>query len=180
MKGMKVTNNSGKPFDSVSIVIPFRNEEGNLPALISSLEKQSHPGMLELVLINDHSEDESVKVAHLCTQKTRFQTRIIDLHFDPNRKLTSKQQAIDLGIHSAANNLIILTDADMTFDSEWISMLVSRMHSDSQPALVFGHTSIHPIKNIFEKFQAFQLEFLFWGTTSSFPEKTILNLVDLI
>jgi cellulose synthase/poly-beta-1,6-N-acetylglucosamine synthase-like glycosyltransferase len=147
--------------DPVSIIIPFRNEVLNIPGLVTSLQAQSYNGPVELVLINDNSTDNSVEIAQRCLQNTRLDARILHLQYRQSRKLTSKQQAIDLGIRSAKNNLIILSDADMTFDTEWINHLIKKAITTPEPALVFGHTSIAPINKFFDLIQAFQLEFLF-------------------
>jgi cellulose synthase/poly-beta-1,6-N-acetylglucosamine synthase-like glycosyltransferase len=145
----------------VSIVIPFRNEALNIPALIASLKGQAYNGSIELILINDNSTDNSVEIAQTSLQNTHFDSRILHLQYEQSRKLTSKQQAVDLGIRSAKNDLIILSDADMTFDTGWINHLVKKAKASPEPALVFGHTSIAPIKKGFDLIQAFQLEFLF-------------------
>ncbi|HEX2959281.1 MAG TPA: glycosyltransferase [Chitinispirillaceae bacterium] len=145
----------------VSIVIPFRNETSNIPGLIKSLKKQSYKGPVELVLINDNSTDNSVETARSSTENAPFDTRILHLKFEQSRKLTSKQQAVDLGIRSAKNELIILSDADMVFDTDWINLLVKNATASPETALVFGHTSIAPVQTVFDLIQAFQLEFLF-------------------
>ncbi|MBN1601476.1 MAG: glycosyltransferase [Chitinispirillaceae bacterium] len=161
LRNNEIDDAATDPEIPVSIVIPFRNEALNLPGLIESLKMQSYSGEIELVLINDNSDDESVSIVQHETANLRFDTRILQLNFDPSRKLTSKQQALDLGIRSASNNLVILTDADMMFDKQWATALVKRMLKQPEPALVFGHSSISPIKTMFDLFQAFQLEFLF-------------------
>jgi cellulose synthase/poly-beta-1,6-N-acetylglucosamine synthase-like glycosyltransferase len=51
-----------KNLPGVSIIIPFRNEEDNLPALLESLKKQNYTGMMEVIFVNDRSEDNGVGV----------------------------------------------------------------------------------------------------------------------
>lgn len=152
---------SGACNDPVSIVIPFRNEALNIPGLLTSLQAQTYHGPVELILINDNSTDNSVEIAQKCLRNTHLDARILHLQYEQSRKLTSKQQAVDLGIRSAKNSLIILSDADMTFDTGWINHLVKKATTTPEPALVFGHTSIAPANKVFNLIQAFQLEFLF-------------------
>jgi len=46
------------PVTRVSIVIAVRNEMGNLPSLITDLNKLSYPGgLLEIIFVDDNSED---------------------------------------------------------------------------------------------------------------------------
>ncbi|HOY94590.1 MAG TPA: glycosyltransferase family 2 protein, partial [Catalimonadaceae bacterium] len=50
-------NFTGEP-PSVSVLIACRNEEKNLPSLLSQLAQQNYPSeKTEFILINDHSED---------------------------------------------------------------------------------------------------------------------------
>ena len=50
------------PQHKISVVIAFRNENNNLIACLSALEKQLYSNNLfEVILVNDHSEDDSVK-----------------------------------------------------------------------------------------------------------------------
>jgi cellulose synthase/poly-beta-1,6-N-acetylglucosamine synthase-like glycosyltransferase len=161
IKKSGVIPENGTCNDPVSIVIPFRNEAINIPGLITSLEAQTYCGPVELLLINDNSTDNSVEIAQACLKNTRLDAQILHLQYEQSRKLTSKQQAIDLGIRRAKNDLIILSDADMTFDKEWIVRLGKKASTVPGTALVFGHTSIAPVNTIFDLIQAFQLEFLF-------------------
>ena len=48
----------------VTVVVPFRNEEKNLPACIASLKKLDYPKeLLEIIFVNDHSTDASAESA---------------------------------------------------------------------------------------------------------------------
>lgn len=52
------------PKSKFSIIIAFRNEEYNLPKLITSLSKLNYPKELfEVLLIDDHSQDKSFSSA---------------------------------------------------------------------------------------------------------------------
>ena len=55
----------------LSVIVPFRNEEKMLPMLIDSLKAQSHTSF-EVIFINDHSEDESLKVLDQALQDAPF------------------------------------------------------------------------------------------------------------
>jgi 4,4'-diaponeurosporenoate glycosyltransferase len=46
----------------VSVVVPARNEEGNLPRLLASLARQHHPP-LEIIVVDDNSSDRTPQVA---------------------------------------------------------------------------------------------------------------------
>lgn len=107
----------------VSIIVPFRNEEANLPALIDSILKQDYPrDKFELILVNDHSEDSSIQViSRVISTKTKICVNILNL---PSH-LTGKKDALILGASTAKGNLILLTDADCTMGEKWISSMVN-------------------------------------------------------
>jgi cellulose synthase/poly-beta-1,6-N-acetylglucosamine synthase-like glycosyltransferase len=149
----------GDQYPGVSVVVPFRNEAPNLRRLIESLDTQRYPGDVEILLVNDGSTDDYREA--LAAGRCRRTPRIIDSAYTPARPLTSKQQALDLGIAAATHDMIALTDADMRLDPEWLSSLVKQMRRGAD--LVFGHTVIAGDTGsaLFTWFQRFQLEILF-------------------
>jgi 4,4'-diaponeurosporenoate glycosyltransferase len=48
--------------ETLSVIIPARNESQRLPHLMASLKEQSHPAM-EILVIDDHSEDDTAVLA---------------------------------------------------------------------------------------------------------------------
>jgi cellulose synthase/poly-beta-1,6-N-acetylglucosamine synthase-like glycosyltransferase len=143
----------------VSIVIPFRNEASNLGKLITSLNNQRYNGSVEIILVNDGSTDDYNNA--ISALPSNHPIKIIDSTFSPEKHLTSKQQALELGIHSAAHDWIALTDADIQLEPHWLSSLMD--HATQDTSLVFGHTVIRTGERsgLFDWFQAFQLETLF-------------------
>ncbi|MDR2577721.1 MAG: glycosyltransferase [Chitinispirillales bacterium] len=155
-------NGSGGGLPGVSVVIPFRNEESNLRALLESLENQSYKGAAEVILVNDQSDDNGVVIINkYCQHNGNISIKIINLQLSNDVRLTSKQQALDLGIAESSHPLIALTDADMILAPEWIESLVNS-HLSTGSDLVFGHTSvINKNSRLFTVFESYQLEFLF-------------------
>jgi cellulose synthase/poly-beta-1,6-N-acetylglucosamine synthase-like glycosyltransferase len=142
----------------VSIVIPFRNEAAQLGNLLKTIGQQDYAGPIEVVLVNDQSEDDFRKVLQNHIMPDRFSLKILDSPFSPSHALTSKQQALDHGIRNTSHDLIALTDADMTLFPQWLNSLVAgTAHGAS---LVYGHTSINNIPAPIALLQQWQLEFL--------------------
>lgn len=68
----------------VSVIIPGRNEAHNLPTLLESLSLQTYPpGMFEVLIVDDHSTDDS--------------NSIVNLHAPKNVRLISLEQFISPG-----------------------------------------------------------------------------------
>src|ERR1035437_2635989 len=103
-------------FPTVSIVIACKNEEKNIPKLVSALENLSYKNF-ELIFINDHSKDKSRE--QLLEISTLFKNiQIIDaIGF-------GKKNAIKEGIHKATGDLIVTTDADCIPNAKWIETIL--------------------------------------------------------
>jgi cellulose synthase/poly-beta-1,6-N-acetylglucosamine synthase-like glycosyltransferase len=143
----------------LSIVIPFRNEANNLSPLLQSLNKQEYMNRFEVVLVNDNSTDNSLEIINSHLPELTIPVTILESAYDLSNQATSKQQAIDLGIKYSQFDYIVLTDADMLYDTDWLQSL--GMQASGCADLSFGRTAIVDDKKLFGYFQAFQLDFLF-------------------
>ena len=64
----------------VSIIVPFRNEEEKLPALLEKVEALKYPrDRFEIILVDDHSEDQSCAVVREFALKTEIGVRLLQL-----------------------------------------------------------------------------------------------------
>jgi len=152
---------SGTLPDGISIVIPFRNEAHNLFALLQSLSKQCVEIPFEIILVNDSSSDQFKSVIASVQEKSpHLVIHTVENQFDQLKKLTSKQQAIDTGVSSSQYEMIVFTDADMIFDSHWLSSLLHHFDSEQRP-FIFGRTAIIDSRSLFRWIQRIQLDFLF-------------------
>lgn len=106
---------SGAPVP-VTVVIPFRNEEARLPALVQDLSQQSYPGYLfEVIFIDDHSEDNSKALLEsLLLEKSRFYC-----HELPAGK-SGKKEALSYGISHVRTEWVLQTDADCRLGPHFI------------------------------------------------------------
>lgn len=99
-----------------SLIIPFRNEEHNLPQLIDSVNKQTVSG--EVIFIDDHSTDASVNIIGLDKFNVLLNNGI------------GKKSASATGIENAKNDLLVFTDADCVLPSDHLEniLITSRIH----------------------------------------------------
>jgi len=107
-----------------SICIAFRNESENLPALLKSLKALNYPkDLFEIILVNDHSTDNSIEII------TDFSLK--NPHFEPKIKVLSqklnsasgKKAALNLAFKNAKNEFIVTTDADCIVPKTWLNDL---------------------------------------------------------
>jgi len=115
----------------VSVVIPVRNEELALPALVASLQAQTFPPT-EVIVVDGGSTDESVAVAHrLIGDDPRF--RVIEAgSATPGR-------GRNIGIDAARHDWIALTDAGNRLDPQWLERLLEVVRGDPEIAFVYGN-----------------------------------------
>lgn len=147
------------PQKSVSVIIPFRNEEVHLPGLLDSIAELEYTGNFEFIFIDDESDDRSTDILRQRCRTLPCPIRVFPASYDKNVLLTRKQQALDQGIKHAQYDVLAFTDADMHLHSGWLSSLENTLHSEID--LVYGHTVIAPCTSFFSWIQAMQLEFLF-------------------
>ena len=128
----------------VSVVIPFRNEERNLPALLASIDGQNYGGAVEVILVNDGSTDGGADVIKKFAPRGKnIFIEAVDLpqSADSDVKLTSKQRALDFGVDRSSYRLILFTDADMILEPTWAESM-AESHLSTGADMVFGHTAI--------------------------------------
>ena len=122
-----------KDTNRFSVIIPFRNEEKQLPGILHDLSVQDFPvDKTEIILVDDHSIDKSVGVIQdFCTRYNHF--RLICLSDGES----GKKEAIEAGIQAAEHEFIITTDADCRAGKQWLSTIASFCH-DFSPVMVIG------------------------------------------
>lgn len=129
-----------------SIIIPARNEENNIAGCLQSVLQQQYPAHLfEVIVINDHSTDNTeVIVRSLQQQYNNLQLlNLIDVLKDKPVN-AYKKKAIELAITQSSGNWIVTTDADCMVQPEWLSLL-DQYIQNQQPVFIaapvmFTHT----------------------------------------
>ncbi len=134
-----------------SVVICFKNEGKNLPALINALKHQTYTDF-ELIWVNDHSTDDSVQIVEASLGMFKNAKLFHSL-------LNGKKQAQSLGIQSATNEFIITTDADCIPESTWIECMV-RFQLENQTDLIIAPVKLQTADNVFARLQALEFAIL--------------------
>lgn len=136
---------------SVSVVIACKNEENNLPKLLSCLQIQSYKNF-ELILVNDHSADATLSVMETA-QSLFLNVKVIDA------EMNGKKNALKEGIMSATGSLIITTDADCLPGSDWLTSICS--FQQSYPCdLIICPVQLVAEKSLFSGLQALEFNTL--------------------
>lgn len=107
--------------NSFSIVIAFRNEAKNLPALFQSLSKLQYPtNLFEILLINDNSTDEFESI--ITDFKKLYPQLTISSYKNKKETSSPKKDAITIGIKNSKYEWIVTTDADCIIPVNWLQL----------------------------------------------------------
>lgn len=135
----------------VSVVVAAKNELENLKALLPALQSQDYPNF-EIIIVNDRSSDGTLEFLH--DFKGIENIKILKVDDLPDH-INGKKYALTLGIKAAANETILLTDADcMPFSDQWIASMASKYGPRDQIVLGFSNYRHMPgFLNYFIRFE---------------------------
>jgi biofilm PGA synthesis N-glycosyltransferase PgaC len=137
---------------TVSIVIPARNEAANLETCLRSVLHQNYPDdRWEVILVNDHSTDETAQIAR-SFQQTHPRLQVFDLPVDSVNAY--KKAALSYGIQQAQNEIILQTDADVEMGANWLVSMVQQFNVDT--GLVSGPVQLTYQNHWLQRFQALE------------------------
>ena len=146
----------------VSLLISAKNEGSNIEKLLQSLYNQTFDKKhFEVILVDDHSTDETFKVSE------SFRV----LHPEMKLKLlkatgSGKKQAISQALHAAENELVMVTDADCELPERWIEAMVDYFVQNNLKMLL-GPVLLSPANTLFEKLQVLEHLSLIASTAGS-------------
>lgn len=126
-----ITNQVIQDLPGVSILIPVRNEVNHIKRMLQSLTQQNYPThLLELIFIDDHSEDQTLEIL----KQERFlypDSHIIIEALSIHKQ--GKKQALTVGVKKAKFDYILTTDADCLHQQNWVlSMIQSHLNTHAK------------------------------------------------
>ena len=131
----------------ISVIIPARNEEANIPLLLNALQVQTYPKeLLEIIVIDDHSEDKTNEIV-----RKYKDVKLLQLQDDVINSY--KKKAIEAGIAAATGELIVTTDADCIPSAEWIK-IIAAFKEEKHAIFIAAPVVINCNSSIVQMFQA--------------------------
>jgi 4,4'-diaponeurosporenoate glycosyltransferase len=134
---------SGPPTHTLSVIIPARNEEHNLHRLLSSLKEQS-PAPLELIVVDDQSEDRTAAIAETFGSRT-IRSLALPLGW------AGKPWACMQGARAAKGDLLLFLDADTVMARGGLARLLA---SFPKSGGVLSVQPYHLMKRAYERLSA--------------------------
>ncbi len=154
---------------SFSLCIPFRNEAEHLPHLLQTLKGLEYDSALfEILLINDCSEDDSVKIVEEFIQQ--HSEISIQLLHNSAKAISPKKEALSKAIRHSTKEYIITTDADCEVPRKWLQYFNS-MIIQQQSDFIAGPVTYISSESFLDKFQTLDFLSLQAATLGGFGNK---------
>ena len=143
-----------QPKTAFSVVIAARNEQQNIRHCLSALTACRYPAhLLEIIVVDDHSTDETAAVVQDFIAKNATGISIRLLHPESG---SGKKNAVATGIRHAAHPFIACTDADCEPPENWL-LLPAQVFEKQSPKMIAGPVVFHREKKLVEWFQSLDL-----------------------
>ena len=152
----------------ISVIIPARNEEGNIGELLHALHAQTYASeFFEVIVVDDHSTDATVAIV-----KTFPFVKLISL---TDSGLNSyKKKAVETGVAAATGELIVATDADCQPSAEWLQMIAS-FKEEKNAVFIAAPVVINCNSSVVQIFQAMDFMML-QGVTGAAVHRRHLSM----
>ena len=98
----------------LSVIVPARNEEQDVADSVGSAMAQEYPGELEVVAVDDRSDDRTGEILEKLAEKHPDEIRVLHVKDLPDGWL-GKNYALWLGASEAGGEWLLFTDADVHF-----------------------------------------------------------------
>jgi 4,4'-diaponeurosporenoate glycosyltransferase len=130
---------------SISIIIPARNEELNLPNILHDLKNQNY-NIHEIICIDDDSTDATAEIIK------NSDAKYLNINTLPDG-WKGKTWACQNGAKKATGDLLLFIDADVRFSTNAIRSLINQYDKNGNPI------SIQPFHTVEKKHEYFSLFF---------------------
>ena len=158
----------------ISVIVAFRNEEATIGRLIDNLQEQEYPrDKFEVVLINDHSEDNSVSVINE-SLRGPISSKLM------NNATPGKKSALTKGIRHSVGTIMVTTDADCRMGKDWLRSINNSFYDESVK-MTFGPVKFQTDDTLFSTMQAIEFSSLIGSgaATAAFGFPTLCNGANL-
>lgn len=146
---IKINDSTNSETLKISVIIPFKNEEKNLPNLLKSLQAIDYPiDNYEIIFVDDNSNDKSEEIIKSFAFKNSRFIKATD------KKILSKKGALEIGIQQAKYDIIAITDADCIVEKDWLKSISNKISQGYD--LVFGYSPLIKEKSLISKISSYE------------------------
>jgi cellulose synthase/poly-beta-1,6-N-acetylglucosamine synthase-like glycosyltransferase len=142
------------PQTNFSVIIPARDEELTIEKCLRTVLEQKYPAdLFEVIVINDHSTDQTENIIRNLQQSfSNLQLLNLTDHLQGNTINAYKKKAIEIAISQSKGNWIVTTDADCMVSTQWLITLDAYIQKE-QPVFVAApvmFTNDHSFLSVFQ------------------------------
>lgn len=155
--------------EPVSIVVPCYNESKTIGETIEALLKLDYPKeMIEIIIVDDKSSDNSVEIIKKYTKKYKNVRLIVN-----NKNSGGAAEPTNLGVKAAKYNYIAVTDADSSPQPDAVKKMLGFLQQDKKVAAVTCAVLVKSQETLMQKLQAIEYVVIGFG-------RKILDLIDAV
>ncbi len=137
-----------------TVIVAARNEQDNITACLISMLAQDYPaGRLEILVVDDHSDDDTADIAREVLRDVS-NAAVLKLGDSPDAG-EGEKAAITEGVRRARGEIIITTDADCRHNVRWLQTLLRSFSDDV--AIVAGPVVLTGREKLFSRMQALEM-----------------------
>lgn len=166
------------PSTSIAVIIPARNEADNIGRCLTAvLEQQYPPELLQLIVIDDHSTDNTAAIVatnYPQVKLLRLSEHIAANHpnnISPNKAkpiaIAYKKKAIETAILQTQQELIVTTDADCFMNEQWLLYIAAFYETHNKPQMIAAPVCYTRVTSFFATFQALDFAGMIVATGAS-------------
>lgn len=123
-----------KTCPNISVVIPTYNESKVIDHRIKNLKDISYPKEnIHVIVVDDRSSDDTVELANEAFKKYGISGEVI-----VKDRRTGTNASVNIGVSKAKTDIVVTTDADVTFEENALNYAIGRLLSDNQIGAVCG------------------------------------------
>ncbi len=135
------TGNGWQPL--VTVLVPARNEAHRILPTLNSLAEQTYPPtQLQILIIDDHSTDNTAEVVRQFIEQHKLKHFQVLRHVTDGTRPTYKKSAIKYALQYAHGEVIMTTDADCRVQPHWVESMIAQYEPDT--GLVAGLVTFDP------------------------------------
>lgn len=137
---------------SISILIPCRNEERNLPQTLDALEQLVYPkNKIQIIFGNDKSLDNTGEILQSWAANHSF-SEYVEIEESEQVKMNGKANALNQMAKFATGEILLFTDADCQVSPFW-ALRMAQAWISTRSGIITGITTVTG-SSFFERMQA--------------------------
>ena len=155
-----------KSYPTISILVPAYNEEDSIEETVKALLRLRYPtNKLDIIIINDGSTDNTLKIAKTLEKKYSH-IKVI------NKPNSGKALSLNLAINNAKGELIAVVDADSYPNKDALKRMVGHFE-DHSVAAITSRVLVKNKNNWLSRFQVLDYSIIAWT-------RKLLDFVDSV